>query len=169
MSVLSDAGVTFDAAVPVLVVGAGACGAVAALAARDAGAAVLMLERDSAPGGSTALSSGMIPACGTRFQRDKGVEDSAALMAADVERKARDQADPAIVDVVCRESGPAVEWLADRHGVPLELVGGFLYPGHSRLRMHAPPSKKGTELVGSLVAVVFFVIAVALFPLGVGP
>ncbi len=100
MTVLSDAGVTFDGAFPVLVVGAGACGTVAALAARDAGADVLVLERDRAPSGSTALSSGMIPACGTRFQRDKGVDDSVALMAADVQRKARNQADPAIVDAV---------------------------------------------------------------------
>ncbi len=36
--------------------------------------------------------------------------------------------------------------------MPLELVEGFLYPGHSRLRMHAPPSKTGAELMGSLLS-----------------
>ena len=34
----------------------------------------LVLERDRVPRGSTALSSGFIPAAGTRFQRDKGIE-----------------------------------------------------------------------------------------------
>ena len=152
MSVLPADGVGFDVSVPVVVIGAGACGMVAALAARDSGTEALVLERDPAPSGSTALSSGMIPACGTRFQRQKGIEDSAEIMAADIQRKARGQADQGIVEALCRESAPALEWLADRHAVPLELVEGFLYPGHSRLRMHAPPSKTGAELMGSLLS-----------------
>lgn len=55
--------VAFEASVPVLVIGGGACGLIAALAAHDAGTAVLVLERDAVPSGSTALSSGFIPAC----------------------------------------------------------------------------------------------------------
>ena len=62
--------------VPVVIVGAGACGLTAALAARDAGAEVLVLERDQSPCGSTALSSGFIPAAGTRYQRAAGIDDS---------------------------------------------------------------------------------------------
>ena len=42
--------------IPVVVIGAGACGMTAALAAHDAGAEVLVLERDAVPAGSTALS-----------------------------------------------------------------------------------------------------------------
>ena len=57
MPVVIDESRRFDLHAPVLVVGAGACGLVAALAARDAGAEVLVLERDAAPAGSTALSS----------------------------------------------------------------------------------------------------------------
>ncbi len=140
----------FDLTVPLAVIGAGACGSVAALAARQGGAEVLVLERDALPAGSTALSSGMIPACGTHWQRAAGVEDTVDILTADIQAKAGNQVEPAIVEAVCRESGPAVEWLAERHGVPLELVGGFLYPGHSRLRMHAPPSRTGAELMGGL-------------------
>lgn len=154
MSVRPAADARFDVRVPVLIVGAGACGMTAALAAREAGAEVLVLERDPAPAGSTALSSGMIPACGTRLQRAAGIEDSVALMAEDIQGKARGAADPAVVEAVCRASGPTVDWLADANGVPLALVEGFLYPGHSRLRMHAPPSKTGAELIGSLTAAV---------------
>lgn len=87
--------------VPVVVVGAGACGLTAALAAKDTGAEVLVLERDASPSGSTALSSGFVPAAGTRYQRAAGVEDSPELFAADVQRKNHGEADPRIVDRVC--------------------------------------------------------------------
>jgi fumarate reductase flavoprotein subunit len=150
VSVVFDIERRFDSHVRVLIVGAGACGLVAALAARDAGAEVLVLERDAAPAGSTALSSGFIPAAPTRFQRAKGVVDSAAQLAADVQRKNHGEADPRVVDAVCRASGPAIEWLADRHGIEFVLLEGFLYPGHSALRMHAVPGKTGAALMAAL-------------------
>jgi fumarate reductase flavoprotein subunit len=137
--------------VPVVVVGAGACGLAAALAARDAGAEVLVLEKDSSPSGSTALSSGFVPACGTRWQRAARVEDSPERMAADIQRKNGGEADARIVDKLCRASGPTLEWLADAHGVPFVLVEGFLYPGHSALRMHAVPGKTGAGLMAALL------------------
>ena len=150
MTVVVDERRRFDATVPVLVVGAGACGLVAALAARDAGAEVLVLERDAQPSGSTALSSGFIPACETRWQRERGIADPVAQMVADVRRKNHDEADPRLVEAVCRASGPTLEWLADAHGVPFVLVEGFLYPGHGALRMHAVPEKTGAALMAAL-------------------
>ena len=42
----------FEYAIDVAVIGAGACGLTAALAARDAGADVLVFERDKRPWGS---------------------------------------------------------------------------------------------------------------------
>jgi len=150
MSVVVDSARTFELTVPVVIVGAGACGLIAALAARDAGAEVLVLERDEQPAGSTALSSGFIPACGTRFQRERGVEDSVDLMTADIQRKNHGEADPAMARALAAASGPTIEWLADRHGVPFTLVEGFLYPGHSALRMHAVPERKGAALMAAL-------------------
>jgi len=140
--------------IPVAVVGGGACGLVAALAARDAGAEVLVLERDSSPSGSTALSSGFVPAADTRFQRAAGVEDSVERFVADIQRKNHGRADARMVEAVCRASGPAIEWLADRHGVPFQLLEGFLYPGHSALRMHCVPEKTGAALMGALLRAV---------------
>ena len=141
----------FDVTVPVLVVGAGACGLTAALAARDAGAEMLVVERDATPSGSTALSSGFIPACGTRFQRAGGIEDSAELMACDIQRKNHGEADARVVAALCRASGATIEWLADRHGIPFVLIEGFLYPGHSVPRMHAVPEKTGAALMAALL------------------
>jgi fumarate reductase flavoprotein subunit len=151
MSVVSADGVAFDVEVAVAVIGGGACGLIAALAARDQGAEVVVFERDASPSGSTALSSGFIPAAGTRYQRAKGIADSPALLAADVQRKAHGQADPTVVEMVAHGSGPTIEWLVDRHGLDFVLLEGFLYPSHSVLRMHAHPQKTGAALMDALL------------------
>jgi fumarate reductase flavoprotein subunit len=137
--------------VPIVIIGAGACGLTAALAARDAGAEVLVLERDASPTGSTSLSSGFIPAAGTRYQRTAGIDDSPELFAADVMRKNHGEADGRVVDALCRGIGPTLEWLDDRHGIRFDVLQGFTYPGHSRLRMHAVAEKTGEALMASLL------------------
>ena len=63
----------WSARVPVLIVGAGAAGLCAALAAKEAGADAVVIERDAVPSGSTALSAGLVPAAGTCFQCAKGL------------------------------------------------------------------------------------------------
>jgi fumarate reductase flavoprotein subunit len=140
----------FVAAAPIVVVGAGAAGICAALAAHEAGADVVVLERDSVPRGSTSLSAGLIPAAGTRFQQTLGIVDEPALFAADIRCKARGDVDTSMVDLVAREAGPAVEWLADRYGLPFSLVHDFDYPGHAVRRMHGLPSRSGAELIDRL-------------------
>ena len=140
----------FDTHAPLLIVGAGAAGLCAGLAAKEAGAEVVVLERDAVPTGSTALSAGLIPAAGTRFQRAKGISDSAQLFAADIQRKANGEADPDVIDAVARGAGPLIEWLAERYGLPFEVVDDFNYPGHSAIRMHGLPSRTGRELIDRL-------------------
>jgi fumarate reductase flavoprotein subunit len=140
----------FSTNVPVLIVGAGAAGLCAALAVKEAGIDVVMVERDAVPSGSTALSAGLIPAAGTRFQREKGIVDNAELLAADIQRKSHNEADPAVVEAVARGSAPLIEWLASRYGMPFDVVDNFNYPGHSALRMHGLPSRAGRELIDRL-------------------
>src|SRR5579864_5439608 len=140
----------FDVDVPLLVVGTGASGLCAALAAKEAGVEPLVIERDAVPGGSTALSAGLIPAAATRFQRAKGIVDSPRLFAHDIARKAKGEADAAVVDAVAHGAGVLVEWLADRYGLPFDVVDNFNYPGHSALRMHGLPSRTGLELINRL-------------------
>ena len=141
-----------DSQVPMLIVGAGAAGLCAALAAKEAGAEPIVVERDAVPTGSTALSAGLIPAAGTRFQRDKGIEDTPQRFAVDIQRKAHGENDPAIVEAVAKGAGPTVEWLADRYGFPFDVVDNFNYPGHSSLRMHGLPTRSGAELIDRLRA-----------------
>lgn len=149
-AVLPAAGRSFDAEADVLIVGAGAAGLVAALAASEAGAEVVIVERHAVPSGSTALSAGLIPAAATRFQRAAGIDDSAELFAADIMAKAGNEPDPAIVSRLTAHVGPVLEWLADRHGLPFDVVTNFSYPGHSARRMHGLPKRTGSELVDRL-------------------
>jgi fumarate reductase flavoprotein subunit len=72
-------------------------------------------------------------------------------MAADIQAKNHDGADPDVLDAVCAVSGPVLEWLSDEHGVPFQLLQGFLYPGHSVARMHAVPEKTGAALIARLL------------------
>ncbi|HYF53885.1 MAG TPA: FAD-dependent oxidoreductase [Salinarimonas sp.] len=139
----------FEEAVPVAIVGAGAAGLVAALAAREAGAEVLVLERDALPRGSTALSAGLVPAAGTRWQREAGIADDPRRFAADILAKAAGEPDPGAVAALTEAVGLALEWLADRHGLPLGLVD-VDYPGHAARRMHGLPSGSGEELIDRL-------------------
>ena len=138
---------------PVALVGAGACGLTAALMLRDAGIDCVLLERDAQPLGSTALSSGFIPAAGTFAQRAAGVlDDSAARFAQDIQAKAHGTAAPHLVAAFTEASAPALDALHQRHGLQFELLEGFLYPGHSKLRMHALPQRTGAALVAALQA-----------------
>ena len=91
----------------VVVIGAAAAGLCAALAARDAGAGVVVLERDATPSGNTALTLGMLPGAGTRFQREKGVEDTPELFLADILAKAKGKTDAALARTVAEEIGRA--------------------------------------------------------------
>jgi fumarate reductase flavoprotein subunit len=140
----------FAAETPLLIVGAGAAGLCAALAAKEAGIDAIVIERDAVPAGSTALSAGLIPAAGTRFQRAKGIADSPQLFAADIQRKAKGGADGAVVDAVAQGAGMLIEWLADRYGFPFDVIDNFNYPGHSAMRMHGLPTRTGLELINRL-------------------
>ena len=72
-----DDSVTFDDTTDLVVIGLGAAGASAAIEARAGGAEVLVLERASAGGGSSALCGGFIYlGGGTRVQRLNGFDDS---------------------------------------------------------------------------------------------
>lgn len=141
----------FDARIPVVVVGAGACGMTAALAARDAGVEVAVLERDPTPHGSTGMSQGYVCAAGTRLQASLGVTDDPDRFFADIMAKSGGTADPALARVVADAAAPAVDWLMEQHDIPFELNpdwAGFF--GHSTARMHGMPSRTGTELLGAL-------------------
>ena len=137
---------------PVAIVGAGACGLTAALALSRLGIECVVLERDAVPAGSTALSSGFVPAPCTRVQQAAHLKDSTDLFAQDIQHKAHGQAAPALVKAYSEAIGPAMDALEEHHHIPWQLLDQFLYPGHSVYRMHAVPEKTGEGLMSRLRA-----------------
>ena len=149
MSILHDASARFDTTASVVVIGAGGAGATAALAARSAGADVLVLDRDGAPSGATACSSGMVPAAGTPEQKAKGIVDSPQRFADDIQAKANGSAYAPLVKALTDASAQVLEWLTRQHKIRFELVEGVA-PGHSLSRMHALADRGGATLLSSL-------------------
>lgn len=141
----------FDFSIPVIIIGAGGCGLTAALAVKERGVELLVIERDSTPLGSTAMSTGLIPAAGTPEQDAQGIEDSAEIFTRDILKKTRGETDEASARALAENSAETIRWIRDDHQVPLELVDGFLYPGHSVRRMYGTPSRSGSELMGALL------------------
>lgn len=142
----------FDLECETLIIGAGAGGLVAALAAKEAGQLVLVIEADPVPQGSTALSAGLIPAAGTKAQLDAGIDDTAAQFATDIQAKANNENEQALVDRLAENSGPVIDWLTETFGLPFSVISNFDYPGHNRRRMHGLPTRSGAELIDRLRA-----------------
>lgn len=136
--------------VPVAIVGAGACGLMAAIALSDAGIEAVVLERDASPSGSSALSSGFIPAPATAVQKALGIHDSVALFSKDILDKTQGTAARHLVEAYATAVGPALDSLQQKHGIVFEVLDGFLYPGHSVRRMHAVREKTGQALMAQL-------------------
>lgn len=138
--------------IDVVVAGAGAAGLAAALYCAEAGHSVVLAEaRESyREGSNTAMSTAMVPAGGSRWQRESGIDDSPERFYDDVMRKTGGKADATIAGALTGVAPELVEWLAGPCDVPLELVTDFPYPGHSRDRCHAVEDRAGRTLHGHL-------------------
>src|SRR5882757_3698329 len=139
-------------AIDVLVIGAGACGLAAAIAAHDAGVGVAIIEKRDRPGGNSSLSTGSVPAAGTRFQRDAGIEDSTQRFVADLLRTGGPTDCPELLHRLVATSAETVEWLVDTLGARMTIVTAYRHVGHSVPRLHAPVSRRGQDLVDDLLA-----------------
>jgi len=93
-SVIVSDSIDAEIAVDCLIIGGGAAGLTAALAASEAGESVLVAERDTTLSGSTALSSGLVPAAGTKAQASQSISDSQAAFIDDIMAKNKHSADP---------------------------------------------------------------------------
>ncbi|MGG5807839.1 FAD-dependent oxidoreductase [Falsiroseomonas sp. CW058] len=135
-----------------LAIGAGACGLAGAIAAHDAGLSAAIVEKLARPGGNSSLSTGSVPAAGSRFQREAGIEDDPERMVRDLTRIAGETDDPALLRRLAEVSAATVEWLVDTVGARLALVTAYRHIGHSVPRLHAPVSRRGQDLVDDLLA-----------------
>ncbi|MEW1975455.1 FAD-binding protein [Microbacterium profundi] len=139
----------------VVVAGAGG-GLVAALRAAERGLSVLVVDANEhfRRGNNTSMSTAMIPAMGSRFQRDAGVTDSPETFLGDVAKKTGGDYNETAAKALAAVSAELIEWLADDVGLDISLVTDFSYPGHSAFRCHTIPGRSGAAMLSGLLAAV---------------
>jgi fumarate reductase flavoprotein subunit len=123
---------TFD----VVVVGGGGSGLAAAIEAREAGASVVLIEKNPKLGGSTAWSVGSVTSSATPHQLRIGVEDDPDDHFADMpgfagELQARDN--DALRRILCNEIPATFRWLIESG---IRFYGPMPEPPHRKPRMH---------------------------------
>ncbi len=136
----------------VVVVGAGGTGLAAAASAHEHGAEVIVLEKLSMTGGSTALSGGAISAPGSRFQEELDIEDSKEdwiklwkeRQGSDPDKKYPDYDK---VDKFIDEAVVTTHWLTDYIGLEYISVDGF---GFDPVRRLHTPENGGAGITTSI-------------------
>lgn len=101
----------WDAACDVLVVGYGAAGAAAAIAAKEAGADVLVAERFEGGGASTKSGGVVYAGGGTKQQKAHGYEDTPDEMFRYLRREVGEAVGEATLRRFCADSVGLIEWL----------------------------------------------------------
>lgn len=111
----------WDHEADVVVAGFGVAGAAAAVAAAQAGADVLVLERTGGWGGAAAMSGGFIyMGGGTPLQKACGFDDTVDAMKAFMKAALGPGVDEDKIDAYCEGSVDHYHWLADEIGVPFK-------------------------------------------------
>ena len=98
----------------VIIIGSGAAGMSAAIEARQAGAAVMVLEADGHLGGATRNSTGVIYAGNTRAQKEKGIEDSADAIYDYIMTLNQHAVRPDLIRYYADECAGMMEWLIEK-------------------------------------------------------
>lgn len=107
-----------------IVVGAGGAGLTAAIAAHDAGASVVVLEKSSYVGGTFAYSTGLTWIPNNHHMRAEGIDDSTAEALRYIRPRTSGRHDDAVLETFV-ERGPDVIAYLERQGVPFEIVPGY--------------------------------------------
>jgi len=136
--------------VDVIVIGAGFAGLAAAIAAAEAGASVIILEKMKAPGGNSIISDGGIAAPGTSYQEDCGIDDSVALLVKDMLAAGQGLNYPELVDIVAGNAKDAFLWSRDVLGVKY-MNRVDIFGGHSVPRCYTPEGISGASLIKGLL------------------
>ncbi len=146
--------------VDVIVVGCGSAGASAAIAAREAGAEVLVLERGSGLSGTTTLAGGVLYlGGGTRAQLQHGIEDTPDAMF-DYLIANTPEPDEKKIRLYCEESAAHFDWLVaqdvpfsdeyykGKHHMPPEPIC-LMYSGNEKawpISEKARPAPRGHKV-----------------------
>jgi 3-oxosteroid 1-dehydrogenase len=121
----------------VVVLGSGASGLCAALAAADGGARVGLFEKASVVGGTTCLSSAVAWMPNNRYARERGIQDSRADALAYLESLSNGMILPEMVEAFVDTVPELLDWLET---TPLKMS---LVPGYPDYHPEQPGGKPG--------------------------
>lgn len=135
-----------DVTTDIVIIGAGGAGLSAAIEAINAGAKVIVVEKNAFMGGNTNYATGGMNAAGTKYQEAKGIQDSPELFYADTMKGGKDLNNPELLKVFTEKSADTLYWL-ESLGADLSEVGRS--GGQSVDRIHKGPGGMpvGTHLM----------------------
>ena len=147
--------INWDREVDVIVIGAGAGGLAAAIAAREKGASVLIVEKNFDIGGRAMMSfGGLYIGGGNRMQKAIGMDDSPDKVFADWSRPEKPMgrfSDRALVRTYADNNLELFDWL-EKHGIKWEGYRGLpdrLDRSRTRLNVVRWPDEPTTPARGS--------------------
>ena len=143
--VMSFTAYSLDITTDVVVVGGGGAGLSAAIAAREKGANVILLEKMLMLGGNTNYATGGINAANTSLQKKLGIEDSEELFYNDTMKGGKNKNNPELVKKLTTDSSNIINWLTERGADLSEVV---FTGGQSAKRTHRPA---GGQAVGPVI------------------
>ncbi len=121
----------------VLIIGAGAAGMAAALAAHDGGARVTIMEKGERLGGTAAISGGIIWAANNPRMAEAGIADSEEETLAYFGSLDHGEMDPAVLGAFVREAPEALRFLEGAGALEVSILPG--YPDYYLDRPGAKP------------------------------
>lgn len=129
----------------VVVVGGGGAGLSAAIAAKEKGANVVLVEKMLMLGGNTNYATAGINAANTKLQKKLGIEDNAELFYNDTMKGGKNVNNPELVKKLTTDSANIIDWLTERGADLSEVV---FTGGQSAKRTHRPA---GGQAVGPVI------------------
>lgn len=135
-----------DLTTDIVIIGAGGAGLTAAIEAKNAGANVIVVEKNAFMGGNTNYATGGMNAAGTKYQAEKGIQDSPELYYADTMKGGKNLNNPDLLKMLTEKSADTLYWL-ESLGADLHEVGAS--GGQSVNRIHKGPGGMpvGTHLM----------------------
>lgn len=134
----------------VIVIGAGAAGLSAAIAAAEAGASVVVVEKQPEVGGNTLISGGYFAAVDPLRQKRQSISDSESLFLKQMLESGGGRADPKLARVLVGQASEALIWL-EHLGMRFQDHVIEIYGAHWP-RCHKPMMPSGRGYIYTLSA-----------------
>lgn len=138
-----------DVTTDVVVIGGGGAGLTAAIAAKDNGSEVILVEKAAILGGNTNYATGGLNAAETSIQKNKGIKDSVNIFIEDTMKGGKNTNDKNLVAKMANSSAEIVDWLISK-GADLTDLGRM--GGQSVDRTHRPTggAPVGPDMIAAL-------------------